>query len=70
MINPDLIHQFIEKLESRNATDFLLDLIENYDGHLGSFLLGKHRRTMLEREEFCNNPDCDHCNPFDDDVIG
>ena len=69
MINPDLIQQFTEKLESRNASDFVLDLIENFDGYFGNYLSVKHAKALMMREE-CDDPNCDHCNPFDDDVIG
>ncbi len=69
MINPDLIQQFTEKLEERNASDLLEDMIANYDGYLANFLMAKQMR----KNNYCDDPDCLHCNPdtepFEDDLI-
>lgn len=35
------LEQFRKQIESRNAQDFLADLILHFSGHLGSFLVSK-----------------------------
>lgn len=68
MIDEELLQTFKEKLESRNANDFLQNLVDFYEGHLGQFLV---RKQML-KDNACDDPDCLHCNPdgaFEDDLI-
>lgn len=67
MINPDLIQQFTEKLEERNAEDFLQVLCNEFDGFFGAYLT---RKQML-KDQMCDDPECPHCNPeqeFPDEI--
>jgi len=68
MIDEELLQTFKQKLEERNANDYLSVLVSEFDGFLGNYLM---RKQML-KDNACDDPDCLHCNPdreFEDDLI-